>query len=135
MEHVVTPSEEKKGFDYEGFVKKWLWLVAIVFAAIVFIGLAFPQFEANAIEVTGGPIVVDGETTSGYIFTALDEVEYGFGALFANGGNWMVLWLYFLPLISLTSSSFRRPSSLTANAGKPSVTTLPSIGATRALSI
>ena len=101
MEHVVTPSEEKKGFDYEGFVKKWLWLVAIVFAAIVFIGLAFPQFEANAIEVTGGPIVVDGKTTSGYIFTALDEVEYGFGALFANGGNWMVLWLYFLPLISL----------------------------------
>ena len=101
MEHVVTPSEEKKGFDYEGFVKKWLWLIAIVFAAIVFIGLAFPQFEANAIEVTGGPIVVDGKTTSGYIFTALDEVEYGFGALFANGGNWMVLWLYFLPLISL----------------------------------
>lgn len=101
MEHVDTPTVEKKGFDYDAFIKRWLWLIAIVFAAIVLIGLAFPQFEANAIEVTGGPIIVDGETTSGYVFTALDEAEYGFGSLFAAGGNWMVLWLYFLPVISL----------------------------------
>lgn len=101
MEDVDTPTPTKKGFDYDAFLKRWLWLIAIVFAAIVLVGLAFPQFEANPVEVTGGPILVDGKLTNGYTFTPLDEVAIGFGALFANGGNWMILWLYFLPLISL----------------------------------
>ncbi len=92
----------KREFDLQEFLKKWLWLVAIVFAAVVFLALTAPQFEQNVISVSGGPVLnEDGEWTSGYVFEAVGESEVFFASFFENGVNWMVLWVYMLPVVSL----------------------------------
>ncbi len=92
----------KRRFDLESFLEKWLGPIAIAIAALVFVALAFPQFTGQRVAVTGLPVVDEEDVlVTDYVFVSGEDALFYLDALFDNGGNWLALWLYLLPILAL----------------------------------